>query len=281
MNESETWTCPTCHATVSTPFCPECGERSPRERDLTLGGIFNQLVQALTQVDGKLILSFRRLVTRPGSLTLAYIQGQRKPYVGPVSLFLIANALFFAIESWTGGTIFTTPLDSHLHTQPWSDVARRWVPRRLESMQTTLGAYAPIFDRAMARNARSLIVLMALCFIAAPAIAFYRSKRPLGAHAVFSLHVYSFLLLLLSVATLIPPVDLWFGGAGFRSESLDDTISIALMLVCGLYVHVAIGAVYGATGASRVFKAAALTVAVAAIVLGYRFVLFVLTLYTT
>ena len=152
---------------------------------------------------------------------------------------------------------------------------------RLAATQTTLGIYAPVFDHAMARNARSLIIFMALSFVAAPSLAFYRSRSPLGAHAFFSLHVYAFLLLLFSVATAVPPIDLWFGGAGFRSESLDDTISIALMLVCGLYVHVAIGAVYGATGASRVFKAAALTVAVAAIVLGYRFVLFVLTLYTT
>jgi len=39
--------------------------------------------------------------------------------------------------------------------------------------------------------------------------------------------------------------------------------------------------VYGATGASRILKAVALTVAVAGIVLGYRFVLLVITLYTT
>ncbi len=47
-----------------------------------------------------------------------------------------------------------------------------------------------------------------------------------------------------------------------------------------MYLHVATGNVYGGTGASRVFKVVALTLAVAGIVLGYRFVLLLITLYT-
>ena len=281
MTETEPWTCPTCHATVSTPYCPGCGERPLREGELTLRGIFNQLVQAFTHIDGRLILSFRCLVGRPGFLTVAYLRGQRKPYVGPVPLFLIANALFFASESLTGGTVFTTPIDSHLHTQPWSGVAALLVSYRLEAMQTTLDVYAPVFDHAMARNARLLIIFMVVSFVAAPSIAFYRSRSSLGAHALFSLHVYAFLLLIFCVATVVPPLDLWLGGAGFSSDWLDYAISIALLLACGMYLHVATGEVYGATGASRVLKVVALTAVVASIVLGYRFVLLVITLYTT
>jgi Protein of unknown function (DUF3667) len=281
MTETEPWMCPTCHARVSTPYCPGCGERPLRERELTLRGIFNQLIQAFIKIDGRLIRSFLCLVGRPGFLTVAYLQGQRKPYVGPISLFLIANGLFFATESLTGGIVFTTPIDSHLHTQPWSGVAALLVSHRLEAMQMTLDVYAPVFDHAMARNARSLVIFMAVPFVAAPSLAFYRSRSPLGAHALFSLHVYAFLLLLFCVATVVPPIDLWFGGAGFVSGELDHAISIALLLACGMYLHVATGKVYGATGVSRILKVVALTVAVAGIVLGYRFVLLVITLYTT
>ena len=112
-------------------------------------------------------------------------------------------------------------------------------------------------------------------------MAFRRSRSPLGAHALFSLHVYAFLVLLFCVATVVPPIDLLVGGAGFASDRLDHVISIAPLLACGMYLHVATGEVYGATGASRVFKVVALTVAVASIVLGYRFVLLLVTLYTT
>jgi hypothetical protein len=138
MIETEPWMCPTCHARVSTQYCPGCGERPLRERELTLRGISNQFIQAFIKIDGRLIRSFRCLVCRPGFLTVAYLQGRRKPYVGPIPLFMIANGLFFATESLTGGTVFTTPIDSHLHMQPWSGVAGLLVSHRLEAMQTTL-----------------------------------------------------------------------------------------------------------------------------------------------
>jgi Protein of unknown function (DUF3667) len=131
MTETEPWRCPSCNLAVDTPYCPMCGERPLTDRELTLRGFLDQLAQAFIKVDGRLLRSVRYLVTRPGFLTVAYLQGRRKPYVGPVPLFLIANVVFFAIESLTGGRVFTTPLDSHLHTQPWSAVTESLVSRRL------------------------------------------------------------------------------------------------------------------------------------------------------
>jgi hypothetical protein len=173
-------------------------------QELTLRSLFDQVFLAFTSIDGRLIRSFRALVSRPGLLTAAYLQGQRKPYIGPVSLFLIANVLFFATESLTGRTVFTTPLDSHLHNQPWSGVAESLVSNRLQTLRTTLDIYAPEFDRAVARNARSFIILMALSFALLPRIMFPRSRWPFVGHAVFALHLYAFMLLLFCIATTVP-----------------------------------------------------------------------------
>jgi len=281
MAEAEPWTCPTCHRPVSTPYCPTCGERPLHARELTLRGFLDQLFLAFTNIDGRLFRSVRCLLGRPGFLTVAYLQGCRKPYVGPISLFLLANALFFATEALTGGTVFTTPLDSHLHRQPWSPVAEVLISHRLEETQTTRDLYAPVFDHAVARNARAFIMLMALAFVAAPSIVFYRSRRPFLVHALFSLHVYAFLLVLLSLATLVTRVDVWMGGGGFGSDRVDQVISLVLLAVCAIYLHVATGIVYGAHGVLRVVKVFSLTAAVASIVLGYRFALLLVTLYST
>ena len=279
--QHEPWNCPTCHTLVSTPYCPTCGERPLHPRELTFRGLFDQLILAFISVDGRLLRTLRSLVGRPGFLTVAYLQGQRKPYVGPVPLFLIANALFFATESLTGGKVFTTPLNAHLHTQPWSGAAELLVSHRLAAKQTTLEAYAPLFDHAVAVNARSLVVFMALSFVAALSIVFSGARRPPVTHALFSLHLYAFLLLLFCVATAVPPVDKWFGGAGAASEGLDHAISLVLLFACALYLYIATGRVYSAAGVRRAVKVVVLTVAAAAIVLGYRFVLLLITLYST
>ena len=249
--------------------------------ELTLRGLFHQVFEAFTNIDGRLIRSFRCLVSRPGLLTVAYLRGLRRPYIGPVSLFLVTNVLFFATESLTGGTVFSTPLDSHLRTQPWSPLAQVLVANRLEVLHTTMDLYAPRFDAAVALHARSLILLMALSFSVLPAIVFRRGRHPIAAHTVFALHLYAFLLLLFCVATTMPAVNLLHGGARSTSENLDHVLSIGLMVACAVYLYFAIGRVYGGAGAGNAVRATGLTVGMSAIVLGYRFVLLLITLYST
>lgn len=280
MKTSQRWDCPTCGISVTTPFCPTCGEHEFHTRELKLRALFTQLFSAFTSIDSRLLRSFRFLVSQPGSLTTAYLKGQRKPYLGPIALFLLINVLFFATESLTGGKVFTTPLESHLQTQPWSLAIQDLVASRLESKHTTLASYEPVFDQAVALKARSFIIIMALFFALVPAVAFLRSKRPFVAHAIFSLHFYAFLLLLLCVATTIPVISVWLGGPGLASPIVDYPISIGLLMASAIYLYFSVGAVYGSRGWVRILQVSVLTVGVAAIVLGYRFFLFVVTLYT-
>lgn len=182
---NQPWTCPTCDNAVSTFYCPACGERPLCAHDLTLRGLLSQVAQACTNIDGPLIHSFRSLVTRPGILTVAYLQGKRKRYTLPLQLFLVANILFFAMQSLTGAKIFSTPIDQHLHSDIWGGVAQQLVAHRLEIKRTTLDLYAPVFNQAVTLNAKSLIVLMVVPFALLPAIVFYKSRRPFVAHIVF------------------------------------------------------------------------------------------------
>jgi hypothetical protein len=277
----EAWTCPSCRRVADTPFCPSCGEQPRDPRDLTLRGLALQAATALTDVDGKVVRTFRCLLAQPGALTVAFLSGKRKAYVGPVALFLSANVIFFAMESLTSGLVLTTPLQSHLHAQPWSEPAQAIVAKHLASRHTTLVAYAPRFDAAIALHARSMILVMVASFIPFPALLFRRQRRPFAAHAVFSLHLYAWMLVLLSVATAIPPVWARLGGSAAAARTLDITLSLALLGACAIYLFTSIGPVYGGGRLRRAAAAAALTMAAAAIVLGYRFALLVFTLATT
>jgi hypothetical protein len=281
MTGSERWICPACDRTVATKYCPDCGERSPSTSDLSIRGLFRQAVHAFTDIDGRVIRSFRYLVTRPGALTVAYLRGQRKAYLLPFEIFLVANVLFFAVQSMTGEDVFSTRLDSHLHHQDWSAYAQQLVAQRVESLHTTLDRYAPVFDEAVGVNAKSLIILMVLAFALLPPLLFYRSHRSFGTHLVFSLHLYAFLLLLFCVALGVAGVSKWFGGAGLASPRMDHALSIAQLLICAVYLYVAVGAVYGSKRGIRIVQVAVLALAVACLVLGYRFVLLPITLYTT
>lgn len=248
--------------------------------DLTLRGFCGQIALACTNIDGPILRSLRCLVTRPGFLTVAYLNGQRKPYTLPLQLFLLANVLFFAMQSLVGAKVFSTPLDMRLNNQFWSNVAQPLVARRLETNHTTLDLYSKVFDKAVELNAKSLIILMVLPFGVFLPLVFYRKRIPFVGHIVFSLHFYTFLLLLFCVALAVVGASLLTGGAGLNSESFDHLLSATEVTVSAVYLFVAAGTVYKERGASRVLKALFLVTVTVGIVLGYRFALLLITLYT-
>ncbi len=275
------WTCPTCKKVVVTLFCSQCGERLVQPRDLTLRALGQKFLHSITSIDGRLIRTIGHLLRRPGGLTLAYLEGRRKPYIAPLQLFLLANVLFFAIQSFTSTNIFSSPLESHLHNQDWSALAGSLVTQRLQKTHNTLEAYAPVFDRAVVLNAKSLIILMAVPFALLLPVVFFRSRRPLATHVIFSLHLYAFLLLLFCFSLLVSMLDVWFGGAGLKSPWMDNVLSVFNLGACMVYLYVAAAPVYGASGFIRVVQVFVLALSVGAIVLGYRFLLFLITLYAT
>ncbi len=275
------WNCPTCNSLVTTAYCPSCGEEPLLPSDLTLRGLAGKLFHAFTSIDARAARSAWCLVRRPGQLTLAWIRGVRKAYVAPFQLFLIANVIFFALQWLTGEAVFSSRMESHLHHQDWSELAQSLLARRLEQTHTRFEDFSPAFDRNVVLYAKSLIVLMTIPFALVLPVVFLRERRPFMAHVTFSLHLYTFLLLLFCVALLAAKLSALLGFGGLEAPAVDNVLSVANLAVCTLYLYAAIGPVYGAGGPMRVLQAVVLAIAVAAIVLGYRFVLFLITLYAT
>jgi len=275
------WTCPGCGKARRTQFCPQCGEERLRARDLTLRDLARQFAKGMSSVDGKLLRSSRAIFTGPGTLTAAYIRGERRRFLAPLALFLVANALFFGVQSLTGTSVLATPLQSHLRVQDWRAVARSLVAGRLNAIHETLAVFAPRFDQAAAFNAKALMILMVLAFAPVPALLFRARHRAAGAHVVFAFHFYTFVLVLLCVSLTIAQLEFALGGGGLASPFVDGFLWLFNVAACAVYLYLAIGPAYRANGASRYVATAVLAVAVAVLFVGYRFVIFLITLYTT
>jgi hypothetical protein len=275
------WVCPNCRASVATPFCAQCGERPIKRADLTVRGVIDRVVHALTSVDGRVLRTFGRLLRHPGALTRAYVDGQRKPWAPPFQLFLIANVLFFAVQSLTGINVLGASLDSHLHHQDWQTLAQSLLDRHLQATHTSQTQYAPLFDRAVVLHAKSLVILMVLPFSAVLALIFAGQGRRLMEHVAFALHLFTFLMVLFSLAVLGVRISMWLGGAGLEANWLDKTVSVVNLAACAVYVFLALGTAYDARGGARWARTFVLTLAALAIVLGYRFAIFLITLYST
>jgi len=275
------WTCPTCGLAVESPFCARCGEEPLAARDLTLPGLAEKILHALTSIDARTARTAWKLVRQPGQLTLAWTRGARRSYVAPFQLFLVANVIFFALQWLLDEAIFSSSLDSHLHRQDWQELAQSLVAQRLEATHASIEEFAPVFDRAAVLHAKSLILLMAAVFAAFLPLAFLRARRPFMTHVVFALHLYTFLLIVFCAALLAAKLSGRLGLGDLDAPVVDNVLSVANLAACGLYIWMAIGPVYGARGSLRAMKATLLALVAGAIVLGYRFAVFLITLYAT
>ena len=148
--QDESTHCPTCGAAFTGPWCAACGERRLRPELVGLRHYAGEAWDALTDTDGRLLRSLWALLRRPGELTRAWWIGRRRPYLGPIQIFLIASVAFFVISPFD---LFSTPLRFHLHLEflPHHEVARDLVHQRIApelDRETFLREVAPLTRRA-------------------------------------------------------------------------------------------------------------------------------------
>lgn len=98
--------CANCGATVTSTYCPECGQKRHVHRSLS--AIFHDLIHGVLHLDGKFWLTLPLLVFKPGKLTRRYIEGERAKFVSPMAMFLFSVFAMFAVFQMVG---LTTPTD--------------------------------------------------------------------------------------------------------------------------------------------------------------------------
>ncbi len=77
-------------------FCPLCGQ-STKIIKRPWHDVIGDLLRELFDFDGRMLVSLRLLLTRPGILSLDYINGRRAAHTSPVKLYLVISLMFFFI----------------------------------------------------------------------------------------------------------------------------------------------------------------------------------------
>lgn len=107
--------CANCGAALGGEYCAQCGERRLHPGEHTLRHIVGEWFEAFSHGEGRLLVSLRTLLLRPGELTREYFRGRRVPYTKPVALFFAINLLYFLL---TTVNTFGTPMYLQLEIQP-------------------------------------------------------------------------------------------------------------------------------------------------------------------
>ena len=80
--------CINCTTDLKGDYCYACGEKVVSSKDFTIIKLAEQTVDVFTHLDSKLYGTVKSLLFKPGYLSVAYIQGLRKPFMKPFQIFV-------------------------------------------------------------------------------------------------------------------------------------------------------------------------------------------------
>lgn len=223
MNDS----CLNCGVVLQGRYCHACGQRRIEPEQRRLGWFFGQLVEAFTMVDRRFLGSIGRLMFHPGSLDRDWLAGRRRRNLAPLSLFLIANLVYFFFPPLTD---FNLSLAEQAAYQPYSPIVERLVAARLETRGLEFDAYAAQYQ-AQANEIAKLLVILHTPLLALVLLALHARRQPYFVdHLMVSLHFWAFMLFMIMVVPWLLAV--LFAVAGLGSQGL---LQLAVLGLVGLY----------------------------------------------
>jgi hypothetical protein len=281
---NENWVCPNCHHQATGKFCNNCGEKKFHPHDLSLFHFLEVGFESFFHADSRLLSSLKLLVSRPGELTVAFVTGVRKKYIGPIQLFLLVNLIYFLIQSVTGWNTFSTPLQIHVTDFAYRDIAKSILDHHLAQTHVSYEDYEKVFNHAVRLHAKSLVIVMIPLFMIPVALLYWRRGPSLVYHTTFSMHFISFELLLLCVMQPLTSLVLTLLvhlGVHPQWQPVDNTLTFIGDVVQLVYLFIAARQVYRQPWLLIGIKTLLLVLCYAYVVLAFRFILFLVTIYST
>ena len=244
--------CRNCLAMLTGPSCAQCGQARFVESDRRMSHLVRQFFDNLTSLDSRFWRSLLGLMFRPGLLTRDYLDGRRQRWMAPVSLFLLANLLYFfapAINDFELPFGDQVPgamaLAANPALQSWDEPRRErlrqssgqihsswtasWVTRRVAERDAAARTEDPssgysVADYARAYDARSADVSKLLIIMHVPMMALmsmlvlWFRRRYFAEHMVVSLHLFAFVLMV--TMTVLLPIEYLVRWTGWPIESV-------------------------------------------------------------
>jgi hypothetical protein len=265
--------CPNCGTPLQGRFCHACGQKRIEPEERRFAWFVREFVRAVTLADSRLLRSLGRLIFRPGSLDRDWLEGRRRRNVAPLSLFLMANLVYF----------FHPPL-SDLNLSLFDQTAQfgygpfvaSLAEARVAARETTMNAYAAVYAARTAAVAKVMVILHVPLLAAVLALLHYRRRVFYVDHLAVALHFWAFLLL---HAMVTPAVVAWIHHlAGVGSRASFQFIMAAIAIA---YAFLQLRGAYGQPRRLAALKIPVFIIGLAVAHFVYRFVQFVLVFAVT
>lgn len=193
--------------TVGDRFCANCGQEVLGDQARSFVHLLKTSLAEISSVDSRLLRSLGLLFARPGALTREYRLGRRRRYLSPISLFLIANVVFFLAPSLTD---FSITLADQQRLQPYSPWISGWIETVLARGDLTLTELARAYQFRVGELAKTMVILHVPLIALASMLLAVDKRFYYADHVVMALHFFAFLMWYYTLMPwlVLPPLNL-------------------------------------------------------------------------
>lgn len=216
--------CPNCNNELTGNFCSNCGQKRYEFNDRKVSTFVKNFFEESFSFDSKFIKTLKHLLINPGFLTHEYIIGRVNSYVTPLKLYLFVSVVFFFISSLVSPDELSSLEDDF--------GAKDLVENITAEKEISREVFETRFNSELQGKLPLYFLVLVVLFSLPLKIIYIHTKRPYVEHLVFSMHFFSFLLVMLTISTLLELL-------------LPDIFYLFMFFIPFIYIFFAVKNVYG------------------------------------
>ncbi|MBS1493575.1 MAG: DUF3667 domain-containing protein [Bacteroidetes bacterium] len=230
--------CTNCGAALIGKFCSNCGQKKFTLHDLTISKFIFNFFEDFFKFDSNVFRTLRYLLFRPGFLSAEYVKGRIASYVKPLKLFVFTCVVVVFLGQYIAKNDYSFPLEELSFFQAKVEKI---------SVEKNMGkeAFIEKFNSVYFSKIPFYFLIVVVVFTIILSLIFFKQKRVIAEHLVFSLHFFTaclILSLLESVADklgdftyyfilfVLPFIYLFFAVRYFYTNKIIPSIAATLFL---------------------------------------------------
>lgn len=277
-HELLTTNCLNCGTSVKETFCGQCGQRASDNSDRSLGRLLGEFFSNIFFFDNRFFLGVWYLVRFPSRMTVEFLDGKRKKFISPVTLFLFLNLIYFFVSPLTD---YSLALYDQVYSQPYSgEWIKELLNQKLEKDGLDGRAYSITYQNMSDNISKSIMI------INVPMIAFFvylmafKKRRFYFDSLIFSFHFFSLFMvdwvMLECVDTLI-----YFLPDHAYSIATDITFNLFFFIIPLIYAILSIKKFMDIRWYWAITAGIGVMIAVGLANMFYRLIMFMVTIWVT
>jgi len=269
--------CFNCGAPVTGAFCNQCGQRVRDNADRSLGRLLGEVFNNVFFFDNRFFLSLWYLVRFPSRMTVEFLEGKRKKFIPPVTLFLFFNLIYFFVNPLTD---YSLSLYDQTHAQPFSKWAKEWVDHKLQKEGLDEQAYSVTYQNTSDNVSKSIMIINVPLIALFVYLMVFKQRRFYFDSLIFAFHFFTFFMV---SWVMLDWVDMLIDFLSGDKQSMIAAISFNLFafFIPLLYAILSINKFINTRWYWAIPAGLGVMIAVTLANFIYRFIIFILTFWVT